>query len=325
MKKMKDNIHNYDIVPFNEYFYRSCFYNNVLTVLKNFKKNTLELLLNDKFIFVLKEQDNNSYLSVNYLSYLPLQQFLSKMGILFSCYDVKAISFEAFVIEQLISGRIMIVWVDNYFLPYKVNNYNKNHYLTTLLVYGYNVEKKEFLVIDTSDNQRLDYRQFLVKDTVLISAYSSIFDLHQSSSIIPFMTFYNIDSKCHSTNVDWRRQYTYGEIKEQSKQDILKLISDLCEISSGVRGKNEYQEKELWLKGLNEIVLAEEARCRVLSFILEENSMEIIIENNILNQWRKVRNICLKANYTNQWDANFFDKVIHCMEDIYKREIRDKI
>lgn len=320
MKRLKDSMNNYNIVPFNEYFYRSCFYNNLLTVLKNFEKNILEVLLNDKFIFVLRKQDDKFYLTVDYLSCLPLQQFLSKIGIQFSCYDVKRISFESFIIKKLTLGRIMIIWVDNYFLPYKVNNYHQNHYLTTLIVYGYNVVEKEFLIIDTSDNQRLNYHQIAVKDTVLISAYGGIFNFCESASVMPFMTLYNIDSKCNSTDIDWKFQYAYGKMKAQSKQDILKLISDLRYISGNVREREDDKEKELWIKGLNEIVLAEEARCRVLPLILEKDNTELVIENNILNQWRKVRNICVKADYKNQWDINFFDKVICFMENIYKVE-----
>lgn len=320
MKRLKDSMNNYDIAPFNEYFYRSCFYNNLLTVLKNFEKNILEVLLNDKSIFVLRKQDDKFYLTVDYLSYLPLQQFLSKIGIQFSCYDVKRISFESFIIKKLTLGRIMIIWVDNYFLPYKVNNYHKNHYLTTLIVYGYNVVEKEFLIIDTSDNQRLNYHQIAVKDTVLISAYGGIFNFCESASVMPFMTLYNIDSKCNSTDIDWKFQYAYGKMKAQSKQDILKLIGGLRYTSGNVRERENDKEKELWIKGLNEIVLAEEARCRVLPLISEKDNTELVIENNILNQWRKVRNICVKADYKNQWDINFFDKVICFMENVYKGE-----
>lgn len=320
MKEMGNVTCNCNIEPFNEYFYRGCFYNCLLSVLKNYHKNITELLLNDTSRFVMREKAGNFYLTVDYSSYLPLPKLLYKMGILFSCYDVKKDSFKNMMIEQLALGKMIIIWADSYFLPYRLDYFQNMHCLVTILVYGYDDMEKNFLIVDTNDNQRLKYEKIKVNMKDLALAYNSIFNYGESESVISFMAFYNMKPYRNSTDINWKRWYMLGEKRGQSKQDVLHIIREFSNIMDREVKYQDLGKFSLWLKGLNEIVLAEEARCRVLTFLMGENDFKAVRERDILNQWRKVRSICVKADYMKQWDLNLCNKVVQYMESIYSKE-----
>lgn len=310
------------IKPLNNCFYRNCFYNCILAILNSYGKNTLELILNDRNFYKLREENGYYYLGIEYYSYMPLKQFLFKMGINTSNYYIIGDNLKKELLAHIQSRRLIILWVDNFYLTYKDNYYQKKHHLENLLVYASNDIYSEFYVIDTRDSNSIIYNSYIVSDTTLAEAYNGALKFNKYNLFTPFSTFYNEEPWRYTTNINWKMWYLLKinskEISDKNNYKIIYKFADI--IVNCIKNKN-LDYLSLIIIGLNEIVLAKETDLKTVCFLFPEDKLKIMYYREILKLWKKIRGLCVKLHYLDDWNINYCDKVSSYLNEVINLEI----
>ena len=116
-----------DIIPFNEVFYKECFYNSLFPVITYFKGDIGYFFAND---IILYKYDDNSQkaikFEVEYLSVQDENSVLDACGVGFQAREqvddvVKEVK------KSIINGKPVIVWVDCFYESIRMDTYKKQH------------------------------------------------------------------------------------------------------------------------------------------------------------------------------------------------------
>lgn len=147
------------IKPFNEIYFRSCYYHQLLAGVSAFNVNKDEVLLS--FYTLIKE--NYSLCELNLNEY---QKFKSKRG-----FKIKECNLNK---EKLINwinkGNPVILGVDDYYLESKKETYLKLHEPHFILAYGYDLEKDLVNVIEHDYRNDYNYHEKEISLTNLLMA-----------------------------------------------------------------------------------------------------------------------------------------------------------
>ena len=138
------------IEPFNDIFYKSCFYNSLIPILIYYGKDFMPIIVNDICVYQKKRLDSkNTTLTVGYLSQRDPFEIIEDMGI-----QVSSKAESGDIIHDLVNAiknKVpVIIWVDCYYASIRKDVYHKKHQGHTWLVYGVDEEQRVFYIIEHS-------------------------------------------------------------------------------------------------------------------------------------------------------------------------------
>ncbi|WP_051287021.1 beta-ketoacyl synthase N-terminal-like domain-containing protein [Paenibacillus taiwanensis] len=153
------------IEPFNDVFYKNCFFNSVFPVVRHFGQDPLCIMLNDLILYEYDQKDERGQQAasldrgyrIRYDEQYPMQQMFQQLNMK---VDIRADSSNivAELIEAISHGSPVVVWVDAYYESIRKDTFEKEHLDHTLLVYGYNKEEQIFHVIEHDRRENLSYK-----------------------------------------------------------------------------------------------------------------------------------------------------------------------
>lgn len=133
------------IVPFDEFYYRECYYCSLFAVLPYFGTDVLSVLMNEVPVYFHNRKKGRT--DIRYISRDPLEELLLSKGI-----SVVSEPFESDIISQIKSNidekRPILVWLDSYYQPFIQDVYTKEHIQHTTTVYGYDEWRRIFYLVD---------------------------------------------------------------------------------------------------------------------------------------------------------------------------------
>ena len=167
------------IEPFNHIFYRSCFFNSLFPVVQAFQKNIYSFLVNDLIIFeqdseekqMIEDEFNiNAPNGIRYLPVKPVPQIIFELGMVMK---TKSINNELIddIFRAIDQRRMVIVWVDCYYESIRHDTFQKRHFQHTLLIYGYNKEKRLFDILEHKEADTLSYYKTTISFEDLSASY----------------------------------------------------------------------------------------------------------------------------------------------------------
>lgn len=156
----KQDVEICNIEPFNDLFYKSCFYNSLFPVINHFNKDIMPVLTNDIILYDCNEESTIK-IDIVYKPIKPIETLLGDQGIKINTKDHVDDVVESLVLS-IDYGRPVIIWVDSYYEPIRADVYHKTHWEHTLLVYGYNKKKRYFKIIEHDNKEKLSYRHYTI-------------------------------------------------------------------------------------------------------------------------------------------------------------------
>ena len=160
-----------NITPFNAVFYRSCIYNAIFAVMNHFDADELPVFTND-VIFYGTVDDIDSTSKVKYLGKDPLEKILDDSGIKMSDRHI-----QQHVIEEIISSinrqHPVVIGVDCFYESGRKEFYKKSNWPHNILVYGYDNEAQEMIVLEHTGINNLDYHEQRISYLDIDYAYNS--------------------------------------------------------------------------------------------------------------------------------------------------------
>jgi polyketide synthase PksJ len=159
------------IEPFNDVFYRQdCFYNSLFPVITKYSNKISSILVNEIICYDTPEQGDSLRITYQNVSQKSLSGILQEEGI-----GVITEPFCDKITEQIISDLTqqhpVIIYVDCYYEPFREDTYQIEHLAHTLLVYGFNDEKREFYIIEHVQKNTMSYGYTSIKFGDLVQAY----------------------------------------------------------------------------------------------------------------------------------------------------------
>lgn len=143
------------IEPFNDIFYRNCFFNSLFPVVRAFGRSLAPFLANDRIVYGRSPEGR---FFAGYEAVRPLAELFAASGIRaearFGSDDIVGE-----LVEGLSEGRPAIVWVDSYYESIRTDAYRKQHIDHTLLVFGYDRRERLFHIVEHDRRENLSYKR----------------------------------------------------------------------------------------------------------------------------------------------------------------------
>ncbi|WP_052769821.1 amino acid adenylation domain-containing protein [Paenibacillus sp. IHB B 3415] len=158
--------------PFNDLYYKSCLYNSLFPVVNVFGRNINTFLSSDMFVYTLESAQAEPYLSATCMESAPPEAILEQLHLTARYESPQGGNG---LKERLITGlarqSLFILWVDSFYEPARRDAYMKKHLAHTLLVYGYSEAQDQFIVLEHSHKDALNYRERTLAAEDLLNSY----------------------------------------------------------------------------------------------------------------------------------------------------------
>ncbi|MGD2089810.1 MAG: amino acid adenylation domain-containing protein [Candidatus Aminicenantes bacterium] len=196
----KDEVVN-QVEPFNEVFYKDCYYQALIPAIHYFGGNFQLLFANCNSIYEVDETSKNVKFKNSYISYKADQELFHALGLnVNKFFDSQNICED--LMYYLSQGALAIVNVDCYYVTRKKELYQKKHWSHSMLVYGYCKKDHLFHIIDNQKIMSMSYQKNAISFDELKTAYLGYNDnfnaLRQQGS---FFTIFKINGDTY-TNYD---------------------------------------------------------------------------------------------------------------------------
>ena len=323
------------IEPFNDIFYKNCFYNSAFSVMKYFNRDAVDLIVNDLGIYTY-EHDTQK-LNMEYMPLKAIETVLEDHQI---GMETKNSSRQIVTdIMQAISiRRPVIIWVDCFYSSLRADKYQKEHYPHTWLVYGYDAVHQEFSIIEQAHHEQLSYGKRKVSFKELAAAYNGYVE-HFSEQHTDEPTYYefylNAESEAERKSSLYRtRQYmdffleSYVQNRaavEKSLEQLMLFINDFEAIA--LHPEALARKAPEYLDSLNDVINGKRVERFKARRLFGEGWKGEQIISDIIKNWEVVRTVVAKYHFSSIYNQQAVTetirrlKIVEQLEAEYTKEL----
>ena len=218
------------VEPFNYFLFINCYYNPILTVLQYYKVPIHNILFSAK----VEVEQNGNFLSINYKFHNDSRGMLKDYGIYSK--PINSNNLIVSIQEAIDHEHFIILDVDCYYLSMRKDFYHKQHYIHTLLVYGYTKDLKNIVVMEQKNVESLSYQENILPYEELEKAYCMALHSNRSNDSLELWSL--DENKCeHSIMKPWDSKDICSQCSkrindmncscEMSFDDVLKTLNSI--------------------------------------------------------------------------------------------------
>ncbi|MBB6022758.1 hypothetical protein HNR77_003857 [Paenibacillus sp. JGP012] len=316
---------NFDdtVVPFNDCFYFSCFYSSLFPVLKYFNKSIFPFMVQGIPKYKQNDKMGNFGLYTEYVFNENVIETMKKTGLQFDTW-VTSKGVVQDVIESLIKEKLVIVSVDCYYLSFRSDFYQKEHWRHFLLITSYDSRSGCFNVIDqeTTDS---DYTWHQLPEKDLEFAYNGFISKFKDDGEVT-LTSIGENGRKIKTNEDFESyasQYTTNV-----KKMILELLEGnqainhfMDQYSTIMENESELkQNSEVILNGFNDIIKVKKTQKYLLDHLFFHHSELTQSIQRTVENWNFVRIVLAKYHYSGVYKEKSLMKTAKILREIQLEE-----
>lgn len=316
-----------NIEPFNDFWYKNCFYSMLFPVLKSSCIPIYPFLFNDTYFYTVKED-------IFYLDcYEKKSRFkiLEEIGINEWGTD-RVLNVRERIIKSIDNNNPVIVYIDCYYEPLRQDTYQIQHIPHYLLVYGYSIEKLEFNIIEHQYRESMIFEKRTIAMIDLENCYYGALDnLIKNKKwstyfeyFIPAQNKYDLGSR--PTQKVWRENYieSFFEtanfiVKGIEILDHFIISQEYLFLNEQLFRKKIHPNLDLYLNSLNGIIHSKKIEKERALFMC--NNVDIMkYLDEIINMWSIVRGLLWKYKITNVYVNESFHVLIYKLKKITDME-----
>ncbi|MDD2262501.1 MAG: hypothetical protein PHV04_08530 [Clostridia bacterium] len=301
----------YNMVMFNDVYYKTCFYNPFFTLVNHLNENThIAMIAEDIFFYDNRTDYRGLTLCVNCMS-IDLDEICLRYGILLERIEDNVY----FKVKEAISNnKSAIIKVDQYYLPFSsiFKKQHSEHYIAVCsFINGF------YNVIDNQTT--IGCYNTIISDYYLkLAICSNFLDFSMEDDYIVYKQY-----DTAKVNITYCKDIFFNKLKN----NITKMIIGLDVLEKGIETYNEilFSEK-FFFNALNDVndlghlllynktyKLAEGYRNK--NFF--ENAYFNIVLFNISEKWDLIKNILIKAHISKIYCLNNLEYVKKLLNEIY--------
>lgn len=318
-----------DIEPFNDIFFKSCFYNSFFPVIHHFKSSEFPLMINDVIMFTNNNEDESFSIGIDYYNISSIENIIGEMGLK---YEIKERnnSLTNDIIHALDKKRCIIVWIDCYYESIRRDAYLKKHIPHTLLVFGYNTREETFQIIEHMDEESLTYQKRNIKFNNLNEAYNGFIKNYSEDFSFPsYLEFYKEfeESLIEEENSDFYfEKYitNFNSVSVRYKEQLSNIIRFVKDFKDTIDNKLLITDSKKILQCLNDIINGKNAeRYKILKLLkYDENNDIIRLLDLITNDWIYIRTVVARYMLTSNYKEKSVEAAIVKAESLYSLEFK---
>lgn len=313
--------------PFNDFFYKNCFYNSAFPVLKYFNKDIISILINDVVLYAYDKSTSREQLTLRYVQRVPLERLLLQEGIGLNSFEMSNNLIND-IIESLSKDKPVVLWIDCYYSSIREDKYQKEHWPHTWLVYGYDKTKREILIIEHSHSDNLSYEKKTVSFEETINCYEGY--LKNFSNQTNEASYFEFDSlKENGVKGELSSDYTqiYTDNINTNKHEIIRSLSELNEFITDYEVKiadQEHMNNHVFdlLNGFNQIINTKRVQFYTIKELFGQHSQFTGIIGEIVEAWVYIRGIIAKCYYSSIYRENSLIQSIEQLHIINELEYK---
>jgi non-ribosomal peptide synthase protein (TIGR01720 family) len=178
------------IQPFNNVFYKDCFYNALFAAAGYFGICIEPFLANDAFCYSPREERLPLYIQTESRSHEDIFRLIKHCGIEYVVTEVSRDIIKD--IEWAITGgRPAVVRIDCYYESCRKDTYRKKHWPHTLLVTGFDQRLRQFYILEHTNIDSLDYAEQTISYEELVECYNGLLEHFRVTEDFPsFISFW---------------------------------------------------------------------------------------------------------------------------------------
>jgi len=310
-----------EMTPFNDVFYKSCFFNAMFPILKYYDKNIFNYLIDDVLVYEFPDSEGN--LELKYLEKKSFNMILENDGIEIYgkeyCEDILVTT-----IESLKDGHPVIITCDLFYLTIREDAYNRHHWNHMMLVNGYDIEKQIFYVIDNKHRDNLSYekRQVLFDD--LKKSYYASIKINQD--VFTYMEIFENKKTERIFNNDFKNmrrcmienQKMSLVAAENSIYCLKNFVIKFAEVAGDEKQMNE--KADGYMTSINHIINAKEVEKYRLEYLFGKDMKQWKTADNITELWKNVRINLGRYLFSGIYNEIKLAKCITNLEKVIKEE-----
>ncbi len=317
--------------PFNDLIYRGCFYSAFFPSILYFEKSIKPFLANDVSMYCYSEEDGFYKLEIHYEARETLEQICQNLGLNITakhnCTDLIDN-----ITASIASNKPVLICVDCYYESIRPDTYMKTHWPHCLLIYGFDVNKKEFHVLEHRNAGSFVYEERTISYSDIVNSYKGYIEHFGKSDIRSlgfsklcqkegeiFPTYFEVSlfsENVHYKDTDYAKIYADNMISKKAEvikglsylEDFGKQFEDIALNEESLR-KNVDQI----LNVMNVVINAKRAEIYKLEKLYTDYSEVEEILKSILSCWDLIRVNLLRFMHTSKYKES---KIIECIDSL---------
>ncbi|RCX09096.1 phosphopantetheine binding protein, partial [Anaerobacterium chartisolvens] len=306
------------IEPFNEIFYKNCFYNSAFPVAIHFGIGVMPFLANDILVYNYSHGKAKMKLSTDYIPREPITDIMERCGIrMDKCQYGGSITDN--IEESIDRGKPVVLWVDCYYAPIRKDMYLKRHLEHTWLVYGYNKTKRIFNIIEHIHMENLNYEKQLISYDELTTSHNGFmenFFSGEDEELFPCcgFEFAQRDNTGHYTK-DFKLNALNSRELVLHHLEGLKLFREDYR-DTVLREETLKDSAEEFTQGINDIISSKRVERYKLVGMLGENSPVLDLIDAVIKSWTDIRRVVAKYMYSSVYRESAILSSIQKLEEL---------
>lgn len=314
-----------NMTPFSGVFFKDCFYNALFAAFNHFKRDIRPFLINDVTRYLLYKDSVGEKLKIEFLSRLPIETIAQNTGIHLrpeeNIHDIVPR-----ICTAISQNMPVILRVDCFYEPIRLDMYQKTHWSHTLLIFGYDSSKSEFHVFEQENLNSLIYKHKTLSYHDVSLAYKGYLENFQKLEKHPAFITVEDEGGVNNNGQDQFALQYIDNIKHNEDQ-IIVGFSDLDRFASSFVSlfNTQPQNHENMLNGFIQILKAKQAEKFKLENLGNEisdkqedlidsivktyksivSSISIQIERNDLNL-NDIKSIESKLDHIRKWEREYY-------------------
>ena len=305
--------------PYNEIFYRNCFYNSFFPIVKFYGGKIEEFLIND--IPNYKWNSNDKSLSIDFLAVEKMEEILRRQKINENkMYASKNIIMD--IKKSIDEDKPVIIYIDCFYEPLRKDTYLKVHLPHTLLIYGYDDMEEELKIIEHRNKDGLTYDFKTLGYEELEKAYDSMLQRYYINELKHVYYDYKPDISRQVKN----ENRSYWEIyRHNIRNNMDTLIQGVESIKLFQTALNDMvfnvdvlnQGAEQLTNTLNDIINAKIAEKYKLKLIKGGTSEVLQQLDDIIQNWSIIRIEIVRFMYSGVYEQSNFLPIKQLLNHVY--------
>lgn len=319
------------IMPFNELFFKGCFYNALFPAIRHFGKNIELFLANDIIVYDYKNistnEENKFHFSVKYIEKEGKAELLKRLGILCTKYN-RSLNLVNDLENAINLKHPAIVWIDCYYESFRVDAYNKQHIAHTLLVYGYSREKQQFHVLEQINRNSLTYQPILISYKEMVECYEGYINNFYKGEDTLNEFYPNTDKNNNEIADNQSLESIKSSFADYLRDNLNTIFTSLSNIdyfescyTELIKDKSSLQKNAQDLCfGLNAIIDAKRFESYRISKLFDDSDAITVLIEKIIQELEIMRKIINIFAFTGKYKIDSLSNTLKNIENIKKFE-----
>ena len=316
------------IEPFNEVFYRDCFYNSLFPIIKYFKRDILTFLIND--VAVYKEDDKTSKLNFNaeFTSIYSFERLCCGESLIKLECKTKSDDLIKDIIDSIKKERPVILFIDCYYKNMKSKMHSGEHWFHTVTLFGYDLNNETFDVIEHKHRDSLGYEKRKIGFTELKNCHEGyIQNFLEELKRDSYYSFY-LDENIRDSYQPKNNKLLSKIFKNNvllKKQEIIDGINRLQaftkEFEEIVNNEEELRKNSQDIVNvISNIINCKRVEKYKLENLLPTEYEMINLGDMVIEEWSKIRRIIGKHLFSGIYKPDDIKRAISSIKDIVELE-----